>query len=381
MTRKKLISILCVLVIIVAMLFTVVACDTPSLMKYKSLQKQELKDYVNNLSEDSYSEENWNEISEVAKAGKKSIGNAKTELDADIAVSKAKMEIDGIAPKESDKIQDGVYFITDESWESYVRTTVSKNEPEVYGVAPKKGDEMQGGKYFIANESGSGAVPTTTTDKSKDWVDSVISGELEVYGKFYKDLFKVVVLDGEVTIVRERKVYKIEQEDNLYIGKILLFTRNIWCKDDILYIKDKQREETLQFKIDPSYKKSERAPFTIEAPQLDKDELKVDLKNNQITTHWGYDSSTMGPYGMVIDLKKAGMNDFITIREERPFINRLTIELRLQWFLPGRNYIRISYMGGPVILDDKTYSRYEKSDYTTFSIDVSAEVNIEIQKI
>lgn len=126
MTRKKLIGILCVLVIIVAMLFTVVACDTPSLMKYKSLQKQELKDYVNNLSEDSYSEENWNEISEVAKAGKKSIGNAKTELDAEIAVSKAKMEIDGIAPKESDKIQDGMYFITDDSWATYVRITATE---------------------------------------------------------------------------------------------------------------------------------------------------------------------------------------------------------------------------------------------------------------
>lgn len=339
---KKVLKKIIIFEMIAAMLFLLVACNND----YKSAQKTEIHNYAEAKGKDNYSAENWSMILELVSTGNAAIDAAKGKLAVNLAVCEAKMAIDGIAPKESDIIHDGAYFITDAGWEKYVR----KHAKDI--------DEKEG------------------------WIQDVIdAGGVEKWSPSFlpRSLLWVAIIDEKMTVsIDSRTVYQISRDNELYNGQSLHSPITFWLTDDILYIR--KGSETTQYKQDTTYKRSESEPYIPNAPEnIEYSSGEIGL--NYVFLQW-QNAIDAGNFGAAVEIKKAGMQDYSLVRIEQVYMNTYVAQFRESDFLQGENFLRIYYIGGPIINRvEKLLILHQNSDYKVFSIKVNEDGSKIIEEI
>lgn len=98
--RKLGIVTLIIMMFIVIGIFALAGCDSASLSDHKTTVKAALDEYAN-VYKNNYSEANWAVVCGIVEVGKKSVDEATSKSDVDIAVTDAKNAIDEV-------LQDGL---------------------------------------------------------------------------------------------------------------------------------------------------------------------------------------------------------------------------------------------------------------------------------
>lgn len=342
---KKLFKKLIILGISAAMLFSLVACNAEKeLVNYKSDQKTEIQNYAGAKGEDNYSADNWIILNEFITTGNTAIDAAEDKPAVDIAVFETKLAIDGVAPKESDIMKNGAYFITDASWEKYVRNCAKGfGEDEVWIQ-----DVINGGDGGNWSQS---LNPRTT--------------------------FWIAVLDEKMTVsINDKVVYQISKVNELYHGQLINVSITFWLIDDILYIRN--GSETKQYRRDSSYQESEKQPLQLSAP--------VNVELNIYGFRWQYPDQ-YPPAGFCcggIDIRYPETQDFLGVTVVGwvpPPYYFFDINFSVLHLMQGTNIIRIYNIGGPYLSrkEKQIYSSIN-SEYVIFNLIVDAEGNITIEE-
>lgn len=223
----------------------------------------------------------------------------------------AKQNIDGVAPLQSDALQDGAYFITDTSFETY-----NANRH------PLQGDANQ--KYVWA-----------------------------------------MIIGNQITINNSyRTAYTITDNNGIYRGVSFVSSIDIWLINDVLYIRDKS---TLSYKVDSTYDISVSQTKQLAAPF---DISITDGALNEVSLLWAY-SHDYGYFGCGVEIKNSEYTDFTPIQIQYPWINTVVVDSLQNHLKQGENLIRLHNIGGYSITNDKTVYASLKSDYVTFRVFVT----------
>lgn len=239
---------------------------------------------------------------------------------------------------------DGAYFITDESYECYVRNCAAQIGADEQWIT----DVLNGGDggewhYMIRPQS---------------W-------------------FRCVIADNQISVSKvEDTVYDISSDGSNYQGTSIIQTVTFWFDGDILYLKDDN--ETLQYRKDSSYQRTEA--IILEAPQ------NVTVHSggeglNFITFQWNYQSD-YGRVGAAIEIKTSGSQEYKAVQKiERIYMNELVVQLDESNFETGVNWVRIYHIGGPSITNDHSIIVEKNSDYTVFCVTVSNNGSVKVEEI
>ena len=240
----------------------------------------------------------------------------------------------------------GAYFITDESYEDYVRNCAVQIGADEQWVS----DVLNGGDggewhYMI---------------RPKSW-------------------FWCVIADNQITVSNiEDTVYDISNDGNTYQGSSITKKISFWFDGDILYLND--NNETLEFKKDSSYQRAETEALALGAPQ----NITVNSGGeglNFVTFLWNYQSD-YGRVGAAIEIKTSGSQKYKTVEKiERVYMNMLGVELDESEFEVGENWVRIYHIGGPSITNDHSIIVNKNSDYTIFRVIVSENGRVKVEEI
>ncbi len=312
------------------------ACVSNELEYYRLVQCEKLQCYADRRGQENFDNENWNTICELFASGKDEISRAKNNSIVDSIVSKTKISIDGIEPKEWDSSIDGVYRITDESWEAHIR--------------------------MVAEEIGA----------DESCVESVLNGGSAGEWSFWlrpKKYYDRVILNNKITVSGSRDyVYRIIREDNVYRGENATGSVTFWFQDEDLYFRE--GKETLQFYKDDSYRLTENSR-TLTAPnhiRIYSDGEEHDFVQFQ----WNYDSD-YGTHGIGVDVRKANENAYQTVKIEQVYMNQFVVELGKSKLAEGDNWVRLYSIGGPQHWIDNTMTMLDNSEYTLFCVTINGD--------
>lgn len=329
-------------------LFSLTGCVDLSdgLTAYKIDAKAAIQAYADGKGEEKYTAENWKEIENAVTAGKDAVQVASDRMGVDTAVETAKENIDEVKPKESDIMQNGAYFITDVSWENYVRN--------------------------IAKDYG----------ESESWIQDVLNGG---DGGNLNHLVKprnfhwVAAFDELLTLSKDyRIVYQFSYDDGTYTGYSLNSTIKFWLVDDVLFIRS--GSNITQYKRDNSYQISEDTPVHFSAP-INIDYGSGGLGLNYVFFTWN-PSSGYGWFGAGVEVKKADSEDFVLTKLEFAYMYTFVAQLGDTAFAQGVNTVRINYIGGPsLIRNSKNVYKIQSSEYAYFNVIVDAEGNVTIEEV
>lgn len=311
-------------------------CSSNELNDYKSVQTEKLQCYADRRGQENFSKENWDTICEFLASGKDEISRAKNKSAVDSIASQTKISIDGIEPKEWDSLIDGVYRITDESWEAHIR--------------------------MVAEEIGA----------DESCVKSVLNGGSAGEWSFWlrpKNYYDRVILNNKITVSGGRDyVYQISREDNVYRGENATGSVTFWFQDGDLYFEE--GKETLQFYKDDAYQLTENIR-TLSAPN----DIRIDSGGeglNFLFFQWLYESG-YGTHGVGIDVKKANEDTYHTIKIEQVWMNQFVVQFDQSQFTEGDNWVRLYCIGGPQHWNDKTIMMLENSEYTLFCVTINGD--------
>lgn len=241
---------------------------------------------------------------------------------------------------------DGAYFITDESYEIFVRNCASQiGAGEQWITDVLKGGDGGEWHYMIRPQS---------------W-------------------FRCVIADNKITVSNiEDTVYCISNDGNIYRGNSIAQTISFWFSDDILYLSDKN--ETLQFSKDNSYQKLTNEVIALGAPQ----NVTVNSGgegSNYVTFSWNYQSG-YGKFGAAVEIKTANSQEYKAVQKiERAYMNMFVVELDEYNFQTGVNFVRLYHIGGPSITNDHSIIVNKNSDYTTFRVVVKDNGSVKVEEL
>lgn len=313
-------------------------CAFDGLKTYKSVQSEKLQCYADRRGQENFDDESWNLICELVASGKEKISSAKSKSTVNSIVAQTKLSIDEVEPQEWDSTMDGVYYITDESWEAHIRT--------------------------VAEQVGADA----------SCVESVLNGGSA--GEWSSDLrpknyYWCVILNRKITVGVDIRsfVYQISQEDNVYVGSTVNQSVTFWFQDGDLYLP--YGKETLCLRKDDSYRLTENTR-TLAAPK----EIEIVSSGEEgldfFHLRWNYDYD-YGTLGVGVDVKKADEEVYRTIKIEQVWMNQFVIQLDKSQFAEGDNWVRLYSVGGPYFWNDKTMALLENSEYALFCVTVKGD--------
>ena len=246
---------------------------------------------------------------------------------------------------EYDSIYNGAYFMTDESYEYYVRNCAAEVGVDEQWIA----DVLNGGDggewhYLIRPQS---------------W-------------------FRCVIVGNQITVSNiEDTVYWIADDGNVFRGSSVTQTVSFWFSDDILHLNE--NNVTLQFQKDNSYQRTETEATTLRAPQT----VTVDCGGqglNYVTFSWNY-RSEYGTVGAAIEIKKSNSQEYEAVQKiERVYMNQFVVQLGKSYFETGVNWVRIYHIGGPSITNDHSIIVKKSSEYTIFRVTVSNNGNVKVER-
>ena len=173
----------------------------------------------------------------------------------------------------------GAYFITDKSYERYVRDCA-----EQVGASNKWVlDVLNGGdggawQYMIRPQS---------------W-------------------FWCAIANNQITVSKiVESVYDISVGENEYKGSSIADTISFWFKGDILCLNNNGK--TMEYKKDNTYQRVETEDITLSAPK----DVAVSIGGEEddfVTFDWCYQSD-YGTVGAATEIKKAGSDEYETLKK------------------------------------------------------------------
>jgi len=238
------------------------------------------------------------------------------------------------------------------------------------------------GAYFITDESYECYVRKIAVDIGADeqWVSDVLNGGDG--GEWYflirpKSWFWCVIADNQITVSKiEDTVYDISIDGSAFQGRSLINTISFWFKDDVLYLND--NNETLEFRKDSSYQGTETKQIAFAAPK-DITVYSGGKGLNFVTFEWSYQSD-YGYFGAAIEIKKSGSQEYKPLAIiERVYMNMLTVQLDESNFEVGVNWVRLYHIGGPNITKDHSIIVKKNSDYVTYRVIVDCNGNVKVK--
>lgn len=290
--------------------------DDTTLNNYRQTEKQEIQAYVTTKLQDNYSEENRSKINEIIAESNKYIDNAKSSQEINDLTTNTKQKLDKIAPQQSAKLEDGVYFLTDTSYEWYKKKLYSH-------------------------------------------------GEI-----IYDRWLWALIIDNVITVYdKDYTVYTIYDNHGIYRGASFDSTIDIWLSNGNLFLRDwKDKNNTLQYQIDSTYDITSIAETKqLAAPH---DITIYDNDINNIALLWLY-SQDYGDFGCGVEIKNSECTDFTPIKVGHLSMNTMIVDSLQDYLKQGENLIRIHNIGGYSITNDKKVSASVRSDYVTFRVVVT----------
>ena len=238
----------------------------------------------------------------------------------------------------------GAYFITDESYEKYVRdcaASVGADEQWVCAV-------LQGG------DGG----PWHDLIRPQSW-------------------FWCAIAQNRMTVcMMEDTVYDISADGEVFQGSSISGTISFWFNGDILCIRD--GEQTIEFEKDGSYRQAEKE-VVLRSPQ----NIRVssgEEENGSVLFQWEY-RADYGRVGAAIEIQKPGSREYVPIKKiERVYMNLFTVQLDGSYFDVGENHVRFCHVGGPSITNDHYIVVNEDSDYVTYRVIVDENGNMKVKQ-
>ena len=238
----------------------------------------------------------------------------------------------------------GAYFITDESYEKYVRdcaASVGADEQWVCAV-------LQGG------DGG----PWHDLIRPQSW-------------------FWCAIAKNRMTVCMvEDTVYDISADGEVFQGSSITGTISFWFNGDILCIRD--GEQTIEFEKDGSYRQAEKE-VVLRSPQ----NIRVssgEEENGSVLFQWEY-RADYGRVGAAIEIQKPGSREYVPIKKiERVYMNLFTVQLDGSYFDVGENHVRFCHVGGPSITNDRCILVNEDSDYVTYRVIVDENGNMTVKQ-
>ena len=311
--------------------------------EYKETAKKQIINYINSKTSSDFSESNWGEILRIGEIGKTRINSATTEQEIDLIVCRTKSDMESIIPKKVDEIKDGAYFISDDSWELYVRE--------------------------YAKEKG----------KDQKWIHNALNGDekTDLAESFYgRGSFWAAIVGGKMTISNgNRFSFDLLKRDDVYTENFPDSETLLWRINDCLFIK--QGDDLNCFYYDPSYIVCGETNRKYEEPQ--EIQTIVGRNGESVLFQWQYKAS-YGTFGVNVEIK-TGEEDFKTVKTERVFMNEFTVQVDIESFKGVENYVRLSHIGGPIIDNEKNVILYKDSDLVTFLVMIDNGIIIEAVKI
>lgn len=230
----------------------------------------------------------------------------------------------------------GAYFLTDASYERYVR-----NCAEQVGADNK-------------------------------WVLDVLNvgdGDEWHYMVRPQSWFWCVIANNQINVSNiVETVYDISVGENEYIGSSITDTISFWFKGDILCLN--YNGKTMEYKKDNSYQRVETGDKILSAPK----DVTVFGGGDGLCFaefHWNYQSD-YGTVGAAVEVKKAGSDEYETLNKiERVYMNMLVMQLDETQFEVGENLVRIYHICGPSITNDKKIILEKNSAYATYRVIVN----------
>lgn len=325
-----------------ALLLPLTACG--SLSESRALNKEELRNYADAKGRYFFSEESWDIITDLVVSGQSQIDKAIGKSKIEQIVRETKAAIDQIAPEKYDFGCDGAYFVTDESYESYVREFAA-----LHGEGEEWIEEL-------LNGGTGGKWSQSIHRKSSLWC--VIRGN------------QICVSSGNNTVYRFYPVQDGFKGETLH--KSILFQ----TEGDLLTLTEDGK--TLQYQKDPSYRE------TGETVILDPPE-EIDISCggeglNFLILRWNFQYG-YGMNGAGADIRTADSKTYETVRLEEVWEYAYVMQFQPSDFRPGENWVRLYSIGGPMITNQKTLYLEKTSPYVLFRVMVEQDGSIRVEQI
>ena len=242
------------------------------------------------------------------------------------------------------------------------------------------------GSYFITDESYEAYVRRSAASVGADdkWVSDALKdgqgGMWEIGGYYYtlaypKDTLNCVFANNQIAVdLEQTTVYNISKRGNIYQGAFGTSTIAFWFNGDRLYLIDEYNKMWV-FEKDNSYSFGESVK--LESPQ----DIRVSINSKYIDFKWNY-KSTYGTIGATADIKTANSQEYKTINHiDRVWMNSLVSQLERSQFEVGENFVRLYHLGGPQIKNKKTIVVEENSDYVTFRVTIGEDGSVRVMPI
>ena len=335
---------------LVALCCIFTACSTGSVKTYREIKREEIQNYADAKGQSNFSSDDWDAIYELVLWAQKSIGNAGSRAEIDQIVSEAKSAVDEVKPQAYNTGHDGAYFITNESYEAYVRERAAE------------------------------------TGKDEKWVQEVLlnggdggNGRDHYYVVHPKSSFYCVIADNQIRVSQFGiTVYSISQDGNTYQGSWGTSRITFGFNDDILYVQNKV--ETFLYRKDNAYQRTDTEATAPVAPQ----EITVysgEKGHLYVEFWWNYQSYYSSEIAAA-EIKQAGSTTYNTGPYlEIVWIGKFIFEFNESQFKTGVNWVRLYHVGGPSITSTKSIIVKKNSDYVLFRVTVAKNGSVKVEKV
>ena len=322
------------------------ACQSEKFVENKAIAKTTLETYAREKGYINYSAVNWMSVGEFVADGKIAIDAAKNNNQVDNVVETVKKSIDAV-PKEQGMNYaktNGAYFITDESWESYVRSRAD---------------------FFGANES---------------WIQDVLNGgdggALAHYSIRQRDVMWVAIYGDALTISEEGiSVYRFYLDGDYYTCQSSYSTITFVLTDDILTVQ--RGSDTTQYRRNNSYEQSKEIPSLRSIP-TNIEHFFGGEGLNYAMLRWVRVDTAGALAG--VEIQKAGTQDYSLHKIAHAYNNEFIVQFSHSDFMQGVNTVRIYHIGYPFLLNNQVCLS-ANSKYTVFSFIIDAKGNLTIKKV
>ena len=257
------------------------------------------------------------------------------------------------------------------------------------GCAPGKNEQPQEelcgdsiGAYFITDESYEVYVRECAADVGADeqWVSEVLQGGDGRQWHYLirpQDLFWCAIANNQITVcMMEDTVYDISADGDVFQGTSITETISFWFSGDILCIQD--GEQMIEFEKDGSYRQTGEE-VVLRSPQNIHISDGAE-ESGSVIFQWEY-LSDYGRVGAAIEIKHPDSQEYVPVKKvERAYMNLFTVQLDSSNFETGENYVRLYHIGGPSITNDRFIVIKETSGYATYRVIVDENGNITVKQ-
>ena len=237
-----------------------------------------------------------------------------------------------------DGVLDGAYFITDDSYRSYVQDIADKY------------------------------------DKNALWVNRIVNDNFTEEDYRYvesKRYFYCVIIQNKITTAFDM-TYEFTASENGYIGHMFYREVSFYNEGDILHVTEYGR--TLDYKKNDEYKRNKEMDSKYEFPN----KVTYEIGDELLYFEWtGGDHSVYA----VGEVKKPASSDYEVIAMDHFYQNCFIIQPSISNFGVGVNYFRIYLLGNPAITNTKDIVMYQNSNYLNYKVIVNEDNSVNIETI